>query len=154
MDVFPLMPGTHVAFLSAPAGWFVHRIQHLGGSCSFPSRARGKSRLLMVRCAAFPRAASCWWRTLVEKGTAVVSEARPMVWRLSCNWLAERKASTLMPRSLLFSIGELRFFVSRIGKTRGAGGHGEISWQSRPRARPERTIRNHHRDRVGRAFWV
>ena len=50
-----------------------------------------------------------------------------MVWRLSCNWLAERKASTLMPRSLLFSVGELRFFVSRIGKTRGAGGHGEIS---------------------------
>ena len=22
MDVFPLMPGTHVAFLGAPAGWF------------------------------------------------------------------------------------------------------------------------------------
>ncbi len=52
-----------------------------------------------------------------------------MVWRLSCNWLAERKASRLMTRSLLFSVGELRFFVSRIGKTRGAGGHGEISWQ-------------------------
>jgi hypothetical protein len=74
----------------------------------------------------------------VEKGTAVVSEARPMVWRLSCNWLAERKASTLMPRSLLFSVGELRFFVSRNGKTRGAGGHGEISWQlDREHARNE-----------------
>jgi hypothetical protein len=61
-----------------------------------------------------------------------------MVGRLSCKWLAERKASPLMTRSLLFTVGELRFFVSRIGKTRGAGGHGEISWQlDREHARNE-----------------